>query len=132
MKIILIKMDEHSMFMKRGWGNGYVVLDKTHPLFGKDYDDIGQHVEVHGGITFTEYITKNTIKRFTPPSTNIKEIDECCLTNDDLDKYLVGFDTAHLNDTEQTWPVERVFEEAKKLKTQLENYAWISKQNENI
>lgn len=125
-------MDQYNTYLNRGWGNGYVVLDKIHPLFGKDYDNINPHVDIHGGITFTERITERIIERFTLPNTNIKEIDECCLTNNDLDKWLVGFDTAHFGDDLEKWPPEKVFEEAKKLKTQLENYAWISQQNENI
>lgn len=117
--------------ISRGWGNGYVTLDKTHPLFGKSYDDIDAHVNIHGGLTFTKYITDETIKHFTPPNTGIKEIDECRLTTDDIGKWLVGFDTAHFGDNEENWTVEKVFEEAKKLKLQLENYV-ISQQNENI
>jgi hypothetical protein len=31
---------------------GYVGLDKSHPYYGKHYDDI-QDIEVHGGLTFS-------------------------------------------------------------------------------
>ena len=30
--------------------NGYIILDKSHPWFGKDYADLD--VEVHGGLTY--------------------------------------------------------------------------------
>lgn len=35
-----------------GWGNGYVLIPQGHFLYGKCYDDI--HVDVHGGLTFSE------------------------------------------------------------------------------
>lgn len=49
---------------------GYVVLKKSHPLFGRKYEDIG--LEVHGGLTFAGY-------------------------NSD-EEYMIGFDCAHLGD----------------------------------
>lgn len=32
--------------------NGYVAVPKTHPAWGKDYIDMWQDIDVHGGLTF--------------------------------------------------------------------------------
>ena len=45
---------------KHGWGNGYVALPSTHPFYGLDYDEIDQHVDVHGGLTYSQsYVHEN-------------------------------------------------------------------------
>ena len=40
--------------LEHGWGNGYAALPSTHPFYGLDYDKIDEHVEVHGGLTYSE------------------------------------------------------------------------------
>ena len=93
-----------------GWGNGYVVIPKGHPLNGIDYEEIHDLIpslEVNGGLTFSK-------------SANDLNWDE--LPSDSEDGWVVGFDTAHDWDTLEMWSKEAVMEETKKLKTQLEGY----------
>jgi hypothetical protein len=90
-----------------GWGNGYVLIPKDHPLHGVDYDNI--KVDVHGGLTFAGPITAQIVKDW--------ELDP-----EDEGKWCVGFDTAHYRDDILTWPKERVKQETERLKDQLMNY----------
>ena len=91
--------------MNHGWGNGYVIIPKGHALHGKHYDEID--VDVHGGLTFSE------------PAKECKEWHD--LEKDDLDGWIVGFDTAHYSDNMANWSKARVVRETKRLKNQLEN-----------
>ena len=52
---------------------GYVAVPKTHPYYGKDYNDL-DHIAVHGGLTFSGHHT------------------------DDEDVWWFGFDTGHYGD----------------------------------
>jgi hypothetical protein len=74
-------------------------------MHGKDYDDI--EVSVHGGLTFGELITEETLEFFTE------------LTKEDIGCWMVGFDTAHYNDNIAVWPKERVQRETEELAAQL-------------
>jgi hypothetical protein len=75
---------------RRGEANGYVALPKGHPWYEMDYADIP--CDVHGGLTFAQ-------------PCNIFESDY----------WMIGFDTAHCDDTKEMWPIFRVFNEAKRL-----------------
>ena len=88
-----------------GWGNGYVVIPKGHPLHGKSYDDI--NVDVHGGLTFAS-------------SANDLEWNE--ITKKDKEGWIVGFDTAHGEDNLSKWPKKSVERETKRLEKQLMQY----------
>lgn len=90
-----------------GWGNGYVVLPKTHPYYGKEEIP----VDVHGGLTFTEYGIDYFLEGTPWP-----EMRDC----DASAGWIVGFDTMHYGDTLSTWPRERVIKETLRLKEQLE------------
>lgn len=92
-----------SDYISVGWGNGYVVLDKNHPWNGKDYDDID--VETHGGLTFANS-AKSLDKKIWPEITDEERANE---------SWVIGFDTAHLNDSPITCPESYVKAEAKKL-----------------
>lgn len=83
-----------------GWGNGYVILDEGHPWFGKNYNDIP--VDIHGGLTYGDFINENTVFSFG-------------VDKEDIGKYMIGFDTFHLGDTEEKWTKEAVQEEANRL-----------------
>jgi hypothetical protein len=61
--------------------NGYVAIDKTHPLFGQHYDSSKFCVSVHGGLTYSG--------------------------QDGDDLWVFGFDTAHAGDF---WPEEELSE----------------------
>lgn len=92
--------------MKTGWGNGYVIIPKGHELHGKHYDYID--VEVHGGLTFSELASE----------LKWDEIDES-----DKEGWVVGFDTAHFNDSAVNWPKHMVQKETNRLMEQLKNYS---------
>jgi len=88
--------------IKHGWGNGYVIIPKGHPLHGKHYDDID--VEVHGGLTFSE---------------PVKELDWPEISKKDKSGWVIGFDTAHADDDCYSWPEQRVKSETEYLLKQL-------------
>lgn len=98
--------------MDHGWGNGYVLIPVGHPLHNMDYDKIP--VDVHGGLTFGEIVTKEMVDRWNT------DMNDTCLTNDDIGAYLIGFDTAHLDDTQYNWPKEAVEQETQELVKQIE------------
>ena len=75
-----------------GWGNGYVDVPNSHPIFGVHYDEID--VDVHGGLTYSQFIDG---------------------------KWRVGFDTGHYGDTLKRWPQEKVLEETTRLFKQIVN-----------
>jgi hypothetical protein len=89
--------------MKHGWGNGYVVIFKGHPMYGKHYDEVP--VDVHGGLTFSESVN-SVIGNFPE------------LTEEMKDGWVFGFDTAHYNDSMERWPKEAVERETENLKSQ--------------
>lgn len=92
-------------FMSTGWGNGYVLIPKSHPLHGKHYDDID--VDVHGGLTFSELVDDDMIEHWEE------------LTDKDKGMWMVGFDTAHLGDSIHKWPKKAVQQETDRLMEQL-------------
>lgn len=78
-----------------GWGNGYVMVDPTHPLYGMHYDDISYNqIKVHGGLT---YSTKDS----------------------ESEGWVFGFHTSNWDDRIEQWPKEVVIEETKRLMAQL-------------
>ncbi len=93
----------------KGWGNGYVVIPKGHPLHGKGYDEINEHISVHGGLTFA-----------APAS----ELDESWgeVTKEDKSGWVVGFDTCHFQDTPANWTKEKVQQETDRLMKQIQNF----------
>lgn len=97
---------EPVLYMKTGWGNGYVAVPQGHPWFGLDYDDI--EADVHGGLTYASEGGQG----FGP--------------RDSKGMWVVGFDTAHYNDTIARWPEEKVQKEADNLLAQA-NKAKITK-----
>jgi len=102
-----------SMFHKReiklsgmdfGWGNGYVLLPKNHPLYGEDYDAVSVNtIDIHGGLTYgCEFDSNHFIKWI-----NSREIDGD-VTMNNYQKFngywMFGFDTSHLGDSLLTCP----------------------------
>lgn len=96
-------------FMDFGWGNGYVVIPKGHPLHGKHYDDINSHVDVHGGWTFSQEVDPEMAVKWEQLQTS------------DIGSWIIGFDTAHSGDTLDKWPRESVEEETIRAYTQILN-----------
>lgn len=76
-----------------GWGNGYVALPRTHSLFGIEADEINTKYRFNVAIDF-------------------------CVYDDDLDKWVIGFDTAHAWHNE-SHDLEYVKKEAIELRNQL-------------
>jgi len=112
MKQIIIK-NTWADCVEHGWGNGYVILPKGHQFHGVDYDHI--HVQVHGGLTCSEVLTKELLKRFKEsPEAETSELSE-----DDIGSWVVGFDTCHFQDNQINWPKEKVLEETIRLESQL-------------
>lgn len=88
-----------------GWGNGYVLIPSGHPFHGLPYDDID--VWVHGGLTYGGSVTEQTVEHYLE------------LVQEDIGTWMVGFDTAHYDDTLAKWPKEAVEEETKRLRKQI-------------
>lgn len=99
------KIIKNTWLQDYGWGNGYVLIPEGHKYYGIHYNDIP--VDVHGGLTFSELITENSNRQF-----NIQP--------DELNCWMVGFDTCHFGDSPDIWTKEAVQEEANHLKEQLE------------
>lgn len=97
-----VKENNFLIGMHHGWGNGYVVIPKGHKLHGIDYDKI--NVDVHYGLTFASLVTQELIKYWPE------------LNEDELGSWVVGFDTAHYQDTLSRWPKEAVEYETERLK----------------
>lgn len=93
----------------RGWGNGYVVIPKGHPLHGVPYMDI-ENIDVHGGLTFGEMVEKLE---------DWEEWSNGKITKEDIGCYVVGFDTAHTCSNE-SMDMDWVEQETIRLKEQLQ------------
>lgn len=98
-----------SFIMEFGWGNGYVLIPRNHPLHEKHFDEINNHVSVHGGLTFSRMITGKNYKFYG-------------LSKRHLGKWMIGFDTGHYMDNMRNCPRGLVLQETYLLKEQLKNY----------
>ncbi len=92
-------------YVPHGWGNGYVLIDSTHPYFGKEYNEI-EDIEVHGGLTYSEQMTDKMAELFG-------------LEKSDIRMWCFGFDTVHFGDNEVNCSEQFVREETERLKEQL-------------
>ena len=100
-------MDKHEYLYGRGQANGYIIIPKGHPWFGKDYMEI--ECDVHGGLTFGRYMNPDQIEHWSQ------------FTDENLtDTYVYGFDTNHFGDNSVTWSLQHVIEETKRLAKQAE------------
>lgn len=107
MKTVVKSNDWLSNTFEHGWGNGYVIIPKGHPLYGVDYDDIHElmpSLYVHGGLTYSNYVTSDNP------------------IYSEGDGWIVGFDTNHYGDNPNNWKKEDVIKETENLKKQLMNY----------
>jgi hypothetical protein len=89
-----------------GWGNGYVAIPPKHRWYQKDFDYLNDRIKIHGGITFCR-----RAREIIGP---VKEY----LIND-VDYWVIGFDTGHYMDSIELWPRYRVKQEAEKLLQQV-------------
>lgn len=101
-----------------GWGNGYVAIPKGHPCFGMGYDQIHSKydIEAHGGLTFAE--AGEELVNWQVRLDENQEIPQEFLTKD---YWIVGFDTAHYQDTLQNWSKDHVERHTKALLKQFED-----------
>ena len=95
-----------------GTHNGYVILDRNHPISGMHYSDIDEKygIEVHGGITFSNRLS--TFKH----STDFSETPELL---DYQDYWVLGFDTQHADDNAEKWNAESTLKETEAFAEQL-------------
>ena len=80
-------IDDLAMF-DHGWGNGYIVIPKGHELYMMGYDEIHDtyDISVHGGLTYSELVTREKKVLFG-------------LEDNDINSWIIGFDTCHCDDT---------------------------------
>ncbi|MFA5166872.1 MAG: hypothetical protein WC449_06305 [Candidatus Paceibacterota bacterium] len=92
-----------------GWGNGYVAIPPGHPLFGMDYNDLNDAINIHGGLTYGEIYDHEDFETLNRP---------------DLEgHWIFGFDTCHYADNQENWDLFKVAVEAVDLKRQLDSLA---------
>lgn len=78
---------------------GYVGLPKGHKFFEKDYDELPDSLEVHGGFTYSDYC--------------LPWVD-----SDNKDFWYIGFDTSHAYSGQ--WTLDDVLAELRQVVDQLE------------
>jgi hypothetical protein len=91
-----------------GAGNGYVAVPPKTILHGVDYDDLPSN-DIHGGITFAgecgALLDASEIFIEEEPAEDISNW------------WVFGFDTFHLGDSQENWPLEAVKAETLRLKS---------------
>ena len=113
---------DYPVFFERGWGNGYLVFDRAHPLHGRHYDDIdmSHHMQAHGGWTYSQIAGNHFLKN---------DIKMIAIGNEELqinaDDWIIGFDTSHAGDNSENCSKSFVINHIKELKkyySKLENF----------
>jgi hypothetical protein len=107
-----VENEHYTHSFERGWGNGYLVFKKGHPLYKKEYDEINSNESypyAHGSWTFS-----------TLHSSLSKKFNESVFFDGqpfsfEEDDWIIGFDTAHLDDSEINWPKDAVISHTKEL-----------------
>jgi len=93
--------------MDFGWGNGYIIIPKGHPLYNKtcsEINDLIPTLKVHGGLTSAR---------------SVNSIDCKELPKGSKGGWIIGFHTAHYGDSLTKWSKEAVIKETEELKKQL-------------
>lgn len=85
-----------SISLDFGEFNGYIIVSRNNPYFGRDYDDVD--IPVHGGFTFS--MCAEELDWIEIPS-------ECRNSG----YWVLGWDTKHYGDTRGKWPKEKVEKE---------------------
>jgi len=77
--------------LDNGWGNGYVLVPRTHKLFGMHTYDVEKFIEIDvpGGITWAEGELPGEVDDFEFITEKPKDLK---------DYWVLGFDTAHFGD----------------------------------
>lgn len=110
-----------------GSANGYVVVGKGHPLYGKTCDEIEEMgVHVHGGITYADGFSKIScewLKHCNENGDKMPILKNAFAEKDCPNAWVIGFDTCHFGDTPETWPIDAVREETMYLQEQIDRFA---------
>ena len=101
MKTIIREINWLGVDIEHWFWNWYILLDPTHYYFNSGYDDI--EVEVHGGFTYSEFVSEEIIKNFSTLDIN------------DLWKWMLGFDTNHYGDNQFNCDKEYVENELERI-----------------
>jgi len=104
-------MDFFGIKFDYGWGNGYVAIEKSHPLYNVDYNDINYHSNLHdvnGGLTFSAEMTGNQIL-------NDGIIIESAVIDRNKKYWVFGFDTKHSFNTAKNTPRRAVVKDTLRL-----------------
>lgn len=90
----LAKMVTINYFEGRAWRCGYIGVNKNHPWYGRDYDELDNELEtyIHGGLTFAGPIERSGTAH-----------------------YYVGFDCAHAFDDLESCSLQYVKGEVERL-----------------
>lgn len=123
----------HLIKNKLGYGNGYVLLKKDHPI-SIDYDllSFGQdelfltkkyNLDVSGGITLCDRIEDLYYSYGNNKTTFFKTLEKEIQNYKDY-YLIIGFDTAHGWETHDNFPKKRVEEEAYNLARKCEELAF--------
>ena len=107
--------------LSRGWGNGYLVFNRKHPLHGRHYDEINMsnHLPPHGGWTYSEKANDNFFNTINLITIENEELQI------DADDWIIGFDTAHAGDDSNNCQKDYVVNHTKQLKeyySKVENF----------
>lgn len=87
------------------WYNGYVLIPKGHPLHGVYHEDI-----------YHDCIIELSLSGLAEEHRYITEIEES-----DLDSWIIGFHTYHVDNHPEDWQKEDVASEVSKLKNFVES-----------
>jgi hypothetical protein len=96
---IIHRDKNYQILYKRGWGNGYVILKRGHPLYNAPIEIVDASVTTHHNITFAQ----------------LDKINEV---------FIVGFHTAYPDDTKKTATKEYVTQQTINLHNQLYGPGW--------
>lgn len=99
-----------------GYANGYVAIPPDHPCYGKEYEEID--VEVHGGLTFGE--DAESLFKYGWLCEDVEMLNADSVDDIPPDYYVVGFDTLHIDDNEDSCDREYCIDETMYLMEQLE------------
>lgn len=77
--------------MEVGEANGYIAIDKSHPLYGKHYDVVNKYLSAPGGFTYSEMLTHE----FMSLCEKIGEVFKGELTDLPEDLWILGWDSCH-------------------------------------
>ena len=99
---VKVQVIRFSSTYERGWGNGYVGVSESHPLYKVEYFDIEQ-LEVHGGLTFSSFVEASRKSEWGELS----------------GMWVFGFDTVHLGDNKVNCNQEYVERQTASLAMQL-------------